>query len=148
MVYRRIKSHKMTEDELRLIWSKEYCEKPIITFDGIAVHFFSRMFDHCFYESDNRRAKDKNILSYNRLEKIYWIKNALTDPDSKLKIGWDSKSKSYNHSKRVAIVKDNYIVVILIYRQNSARFITAFEVNDEENLKKILKGPDWPQKKR
>lgn len=143
MVYRRIKPHKLTEDELREIWSKEYCEKPIITFDGIAVNFFSRMFDHCFYESDNRRKKDKSILSLNRLEKIFWIKDALEDSDSIRKVGWDSSKKSYDHSRRVAIVKDNYIVVILIYGEKLARFITAFEVNDEENLKKILNGPDW-----
>lgn len=133
----------MTEEELRQIWSKEYCEIPIITFDGIAVKFFSRMFDHCFYESDNRIKKDKSILSLNRLEKIYWIKDALEDPDSIRKVGWDSSKKSYDHSRRVAVVKDNYIVVILIYGEKLARFITAFEVNDEENLKKILNGPDW-----
>lgn len=143
MVYKRIKPFQMEEAELRLIWKEVYCESPIVTFDGISVQFYTHMFDHCFYESADRRKKDKSILSLNRLEKIYWIKDALEDPDSMRKIGWDSKTKSYDRSRRVAIVKDNYIVVIMIFRNKKARFITAFEVNDEENLKKIVNGPDW-----
>ncbi len=143
MVYKRIKPFQMEEEELRLIWKEVYCESPIVTFDGISVQFYTNMFDHCFYESADRRKKDKSILSLNRLEKIYWIKDALEDPDSMRKIGWDSKTKSYDRSRRVAIVKDNYIVVIMIFRNKKARFITAFEVYDEENLKKIVNGPDW-----
>ena len=143
MVYKRIKPFQMEEEELRLIWKEVYCESPIVTFDGISVQFYTNMFDHCFYESADRRKKDKSILSLNRLEKIYWIKDALEDPDSMRKIGWDSKTKSYDRSRRVAIVKDNYIVVIMIFRNKKARFITAFEVNDEENLEKIVNGPDW-----
>lgn len=143
MAYRRIKPYNLTEEELRKIWSDTYCNEPVITFDGIEVQFYSNMFDHCFFESDNRRKGDKSILSYNRLEKIYWIKDALEDPTSVIKKGWDSKKKSYDNSRRVTLVKENYIVVILIYRAKKARLITAFEVNDRENLEKIRNSPDW-----
>ncbi len=143
MSYKKIKPHKMTEDDLREIWRIEYCEQQIKTFDDILVQFYSSMFDHCFFESANRHTKDKSLLSFNRLKKIYWIKEALQDPDAKLKIGWDSKSKAYNDKRRVALVKGNYIVVIVIFALKRARFITAYEVNDDGNLQKIMDGPDF-----
>lgn len=147
MAYKKIKSYNYTEDELRIIWSNTYCEKPILTFDKIEVQFYSDMFDHCFYESENRREKDKSILSLNRLERIYWIKEALEDPDTIRKQGWNSKRKQYDSKRRVTLVKGNYIVVIVIYAEKKARFITAYEVNIEENLRKILRSPDWVKKK-
>jgi len=143
MAYKKIKPQNYTEDELRRLWSEIYCEKPIKTFDNIEVRFYSSMFDHCFYESESRIKKDKSILSFNRLEKIYWIKDALEDPESIKKIGWDSKEKRYDKARRVTLVKGNYIVVIVIYSFGKARFITAYEVNDDENLKKIKNSPDW-----
>lgn len=143
MKYRKIKPYFLSEEELRTIWSETYCEKDIFTFDGIKVDFFSNMFDHCFYESANRKKADKSILSYNRLEKIFWIKDALEDEKSIRKIGWDKKTKSYDKARRVTIVKNNYVVVIVIYRERKARFITAYEVNDEKNLELIKKSPDW-----
>lgn len=143
MPYKKIKPYNLTETELRELWDKEYCELVIKTFDDIVVQFFANMFDHCFYESDNRKAKDKSILSYNRLEKIYWIKDALADPDSILKRGWDAKTKTYTNSRRVNLVKGNYIVVIVIFAEKKARFITAYEVNDDENLELIKNSPDF-----
>lgn len=143
MAYKKIKSYKYTEDQLREIWSKEYCEQTIITFDDIVVKFYSNMFDHCFYESANRQEKDKSILSLNRLEKIYWIKDTLADPTSIRKQGWDGKNKTYNNSRRVNLVKGNYIVVIKIYAHKKARFITAYEINNDDNLQKIKNSPDW-----
>ncbi|PIQ35357.1 MAG: hypothetical protein COW63_00615 [Bacteroidetes bacterium CG18_big_fil_WC_8_21_14_2_50_41_14] len=143
MPYKKLKSYRYTEAELREIWSETYCEKVIVTFDNIVVKFYSGMFDHCFFESDDRLKKDKSLLSFNRLEKIYWIKEALEDPDAILKKGWISKLKSYDNNRRVTIVKGNYIVVIQIYAANKARFITAYEVNDNKNLELILNSPDW-----
>jgi len=143
MPYKKLKSYQYTEAELREIWSETYCEKVIVTFDKIVVKFYSEMFDHCFFESDDRLKKDKSLLSFNRLEKIYWIKEALEDPDAILKQGWISKLKSYDNNRRVTIVKGNYIVVIQIYADKKARFITAYEVNDNKNLELILNSPDW-----
>lgn len=143
MAYKKIKSYKYSEAELRQIWSETYCEQKIVTFDDIVVKFYSNMFDHCFYESANRQEKDKSILSLNRLEKIYWIKDALEDPNSICKQGWDGNNKTYNNSRRVTIVKGNYIVIIIIYAEKKARFLTAYEVNNDRNLQKILNSPDW-----
>lgn len=143
MAYKKIKPYKYSEEELREIWSEEYCNQTIITFDEIEVKFFSSMFDHCFFESANRKEKDKSILSLNRLEKIYWIKDTLLDPDSIRKQGWDKNKKKYINSRRVNLVKDNYIVVIKVFSKYKARFITAYEVNNDDNLEKIKNSPDW-----
>lgn len=75
--------------------------------------------------------------------KIFWIKDALMDSEAELKIGWDSKTKSYDKSRRVTLVKGNYVVVILLFGEKKARFITAYEVNDGENLEKIKNSPGY-----
>jgi hypothetical protein len=146
MSYKKIKAHKMTNDELRDLWRTEYCLPTIKiqTTDGILVKFYEDMFDHCFFESDNRKKGDKSILSYNRLEKMLWIKDTLSDPTAILKLGWDRDTKSYTTKKRVALVKENYVVIISLIKQNMAKFITAYEIQEEENISKILGSPDWP----
>lgn len=143
MAYKKIKSYLLTEEEMREIWQIEYCQKNIFTFDGILVKFYPEMFDHCFFESANRKKGDKSILSLNRLEKIYWIKDTLEDPSSILKKGWLKKAKVYDNSRRVALVKGNYIVIIKIYAIKKARFISAYEINDDKNVTKIMDSPDW-----
>ena len=147
MAYKKIKPQNFTEEELREIWKTEYCNAPIVTFDGVSVKFYEDKFDHLFYESENRKLKDKSILSYNRLEKIYWIKDTLQDADATLKIGWDGKNKTYDESRRVALVKGNYVVVIILFSTTKARFVTAYEITDDENLEKIMQSPDFEHKK-
>lgn len=145
MGYKKIKVHRMTEGDLRKLWKNEYCDptKPIYTFDKVLVKFFENMFDHCFYESADRRARDKSILSLNRLEKMLWIKDTLHDPTAILKKGWDKKKKTYDSSRRVAFVKGNYIVVIRFTGVLRAQFVTAFEHQDDGNINKIINSPDW-----
>ncbi len=87
MLYKKIKSHSMPEAVLRQLWADTYCDPaaPIFTFDKIRVQFFPEMFNHAFYESIDRRAKDKSELSLNRCEKMLWVKDALEDADAILK---------------------------------------------------------------
>lgn len=143
MSYKKIKSYNMTEGELRKLWQQTYCNAPIHTFDGIEVRFFSEMFDHAFFESDNRKAKDKSILSLNRCEKMLWIKDILEDNSAMLKQGWINQTKSYDNNRRVALIKGNYVVVINIFKQGRARFITAFQIDDSKTLEMFKNGPDW-----
>lgn len=144
MAYKKIKPYLIDEEsresEMRKIWKEEYCDEEIETFDGVKVKFYEDMFDHCFYESDNRKEKDKSILSLNRLEKILWIKETLKDADAILKKGWDTKEKEYYKDRRVAIVKDNYVVVIRFTGVLKAKLVTAYEKNDIDN---ILQAPDF-----
>jgi hypothetical protein len=143
MAYNKIKSYLMSEAELRQLWSDTYCNSPVTTFDGIKVKFYSNMFEHAFFESYNRIEKDKSILSLNRCEKMLWIKDTLEDSKAVLKQGWIKKTKTYDNNRRVALVKENYVVIILIYAIKQARLISAYEINDDDNLKLFLEGPDW-----
>lgn len=140
MAYKKIKPQNLSEDELREIWRTEYCEHDIVTFDNVHVKFYENMFDHAFFESADRVAKDKSILSLNRLQKIHWIKDTLQDKDAILKKGWDTKNKEYFNDRRVAVVKGNYVVIIRFTGLLKAKFVTAYEKNDIEN---IMKSPDF-----
>ena len=112
MKYRKIKSHQLSEADMRKMWGEEYCLTEIETFDRIMVKCYADMFDHIFYESFDRIEKDKSILSLNRLEKMLWIKDVLQDRGAILKKGWNSKDKEYFKDRRVAIVKGYYVVII------------------------------------
>jgi hypothetical protein len=150
MNYKKLKPHTIDEvtreQDLRLLWKEVYCDstKPIHTFDGIWVKFYEDMFDHCFFESTNNIAKDKSILSLNRLEKLLWIKDTLEDTASLLKQGWDKDKKAYVANRRVTLVKGNYIVIISINKSRTqARFITAYEIQNDEKINQIKQAPDW-----
>lgn len=144
MEYRKLKPHLLAEEcrelEMRKLWKEEYCKEEIETFDGVKVKFYEDMFDHCFYESDNRKKKDKSILSLNRLEKMLWIKDTLQDGTAILKKGWDTKEKEYYKDRRVAIVKNNYVVIIRFTGLLKAKLVTAYQKSDIEN---ILNSPDF-----
>lgn len=144
MEYKKLKPHLLAEEfrelEMRKLWKEEYCLADIETFDGVKVKFYEDMFDHCFFESDNRKKKDKSILSLNRLEKMLWIKDTLQDGTAILKKGWDTKEKEYYKDRRVAIVKNNYVVIIRFTALLKAKLVTAYQKNDIEN---ILDSPDF-----
>ncbi len=140
MMYSKIKSYNYTEEELRELWKNEYCLYPIITFDNVEVKFYEDMFDHVFYESINKKTKDKSILSLNRLEKILWIKDTLRDSSAILKMGWDNENKAYFKDRRVAVVKENYVVIIRFTGVLKAKLVTAYEKTDIQN---VLQGPDF-----
>lgn len=144
MAYKKIKPHLIPEEEreekMRALWYEEYCKEVIETFDGVKVSFYEDMFNHCFFESFNREEKDKSILSLNRLEKILWIKDTLQDNQAILKKGWNKTDKVYYTDRRVAIVKDNYVVIIRFTGYLKAKLVTAYEKNDIEN---VLQGPDF-----
>jgi predicted RNA binding protein with dsRBD fold (UPF0201 family) len=144
MAYKKLKPHLIDESkreaEMRKLWHDEYCINEIETFDEVKVKFYDDMFDHCFYESANRKEKDKSILSLNRLEKMLWIKDTLQDGEAILKKGWDNYHKIFYMNRRVAIVKENYVVIIRFTGKLKAKLVTAYEKNDVEN---ILKNPDF-----
>lgn len=149
--YKLIVAKDYTEQYFRDMWTAAYCKQEIYTFDGIRVYFYDDNFDHAFYESTDRRqgihkSKKKDVLSLKRLARLYWIKDVLRDPDAELYVGYESKTKSYTRSKRVAVVKNNYIVVIQIYADKKAKFITAYVA--DESIGKIKEGPKWSDTKK
>ena len=139
-----------TEEELRRIWAEEYCRKVIKTHDGIRVHFYDSNFDHAFYESSVRngssnKPKSKDIFSPRRAARMMWIKDVLADKEAKMYVGYDSKIKGYTRSKRVSVVKGDYVVVIQLYKEDQARFITAYVADN--SIDKIKSGPEWTPEK-
>jgi hypothetical protein len=140
MEYKKLKPQNMSEEELRQLWKTEYCISEILTFDNIKVKFYEDMFDHVFFESADRIEKDKSILSYNRLEKMLWIKDVLKDSTAILKKGWNTKDKEYYKDRRLAIVKGNYVVIIRFTGLLKAKLVTAYEKTDIDN---ILDSPDF-----
>jgi len=131
------------EAAYRHLYLQTYCNPviPIITFDGIQVRFFADRFDHAFFESFNRKLADKAQFSLVRAQRILWIKDTLEDPTADLRVGWDKKSKSYDKSFRVAVVKYNYVVIIWVKGNSQAKFITAYEADN--SIGKILGSPVW-----
>lgn len=132
------------------IYKKFYCKKTISTFDGINVKFYVSNFEHAFYESESRKKKDKSIFSYKRANRIYWIKWVLENPNAELYIGYNSKIKSYDKSRRVAVYVENYVVIIGLDRFNSkkAKFITAYIADGingkgEKAIDLIKSGKRW-----
>ncbi len=145
--YIQVVAKDRTEAEWRDLWDAAYCRACITTFDGIHVHFYYDNFDHAFFESSDRRrsankAKKKDILSMRRLSRFFWIKDVLRDPNAELYVGYDSSTKSISKKRRVAIVKDNYVVVIQLYSETEAKFITAY-VADQSSIHKIKQSPSW-----
>jgi hypothetical protein len=136
-------------DYYKNIYENHYCKQPVLTFDNISVFFKSESFEHAFYESANRKAKDKTIFSYPRANRIYWIKWVLQNPNALLFKGYDHNTKSYDKNRRIAVCVDDYVVVIQLGRNPSkATFITAYVADGtngkgEKAIDLILGGEKW-----
>ncbi len=60
-----------------------------------------------------------------------------------LKKGWDRKTKSYDNSRRVAFVKESYVVIIEFTGVKKAIFVSAYELQTDKNIHNIKESPDW-----
>ncbi len=135
-----------TVDEYKAHYEKVYCKGPITTFDGIMVRFRKDRFEHCFSES-TKRNKVKDCFSKPRAKRIDWIKATLKDPNAELHVGWDGKKKRYDCTHRVALVVNDYVVVIRLSGKSKAQFVTAYVADSASTLAKIKGSPKWvPQK--
>jgi hypothetical protein len=140
--YQQLVAKDYTEENFREIWHERYCNQEIYTFDNIRVKFYDNNFDHAFFESSDRSAGNKDVLSLRRLSRILWIKDALEDPNAELHVGYLSKKQAQCGKRRVTLVKGNYVVIIQLYKADEAKFITAF-VADPDTLNKVKSDPLW-----
>ncbi|MEZ5433538.1 MAG: hypothetical protein R3F31_20725 [Verrucomicrobiales bacterium] len=62
-----------------------------------------------------------------RAERLEWIAVALQT--RRQIVRWDRDTKTYDKTRRVTLVCGNYVVVIALTRETSARFITAYVAN-------------------
>lgn len=135
--------HYATEAEYRLHYEAHYCRATIHTFDGLRVYFSKQQLDDAFYESADRKARDKSVFSRPRAERMDWIRVALEDSTAELYAGWDRDKKVVDRKRRVAVVYGDYVVVLQAnLRKAKAIFITAYIAN-AATLAKIRSNPRW-----
>jgi len=135
--------HYSSIDEYRQHYESHYGRAQIYTFDGLRVYFPKQQFKDAFFESASRRRRDKSVFSWQRAERIDWIKAALQDSSADLFVGWNRDKKTYALERRVCVAYGNYVVVLRVAKnKKTATFITAY-VADETTIQKIRSGPRW-----
>lgn len=132
-----------TVDDYRLHFENKYCCHSLQTFDAISVRFIKTDFDHAFYESSGIRGQKKDTFSFTRAERVDWIEKALLDASAELYQGWDKNRKVIDPTRRVAVVDGNYVVIIQIFKNGRARFITAYVADSYPTILKIKSSPKW-----
>lgn len=134
-------------DECRKYFEEKYCKEDLITFDNIAVRFYPEKFDDAFFESKNKKERDKSIFSIKRAERIDWIEYVLKSEEAELYVGWNRDKKTYRKDRRIAIISpENYVVIITLLKDNNAKFITAYLADSPNTAKLIRKNPRWTKK--
>jgi len=131
-----------SEGEYRTHFERVYCKGTISTHDEIEVRFSKKNFDHCFYES-SQRDRNKDQFSWQRADRIDWIKATLQSPQAILKQGWDRDRRRNTCESRVALVKDEYVVVIRLTSEKEAFFVTAYVADDPYSIQRIKGSPRW-----
>jgi len=134
-----------TEAQYRQHYQRVYCQQPITTFDGIPVFFRRNQLDHCMFERSGRDGV-KDVFSRVRAERIDWIKATLGNPKADLYQGWDKKKRKNDKNNRVAVVYENFVVVIRLKRRQDrsvekADFVTAYQADN--SIQKIRRMPRW-----
>ncbi|QEG34861.1 hypothetical protein Pr1d_21490 [Bythopirellula goksoeyrii] len=124
----------------RTHFENNYCKAPIMTYDGIAVRFRKKDFDHCCFQSSLRNS-DKDTFSIPRAIRLDWIRFVLQNRDAPKYQGWNKKKRCHDPDRRVAL-EGNYIVVIAMISDTKANFITAYPA-EQYAINLVKKGPKW-----
>ena len=131
-------------EEYKQYYIDKYCKNPIITFDGIKVKFYNDQFEHSFYESSNHIERNKDVFSWERAKRIDWIEYVLTNPYAEVHVGWDRDKKTYSKDRRVAIITpENYVVIIRLNNNGTAKYITSYLADTPRSAREILNSPMW-----
>lgn len=133
-----------TVAEYRAHYERVYCRGNIQTFDGIRVFFGAGKFGHMFYESTARDGR-KDVFSPVRAQRIDWVKATLERPDADLFEGWDKGAQRYDSTRRVAVVYENFVVVVAMGLKLDgslkANFVTCYQADN--SIGKIRASPIW-----
>ncbi len=83
------------------------------------------------------------MFSLKRAMRMDWIPAALADPNVPCFQGWNRNKRRYDPTWRVAVVVDDFVIVIGIRRSRSgvmkADFITCYRADN--SIGKILQSP-------
>lgn len=133
-----------TPAEYKAHFERAYCRSVVATFDGIRVYFSVEKFGHCFYESSMRDGK-KDVFSTVRAERIDWIGATLASRDASLYQGWNKTDRAADASRRVAVVFEDFVVVVQVGLKQSgelrANFVTCYQADN--SIEKIKSSPVW-----
>lgn len=136
--------HYASVAEYRSHYERVYCRGNIQTFDSIRVYFGASKFDHAFYESTARDG-NKDVFSQVRAQRIDWIKATLEHQEAALFEGWDRTSRQYDATRRVAVVYEDFVVVIAMglkqHGSLKANFVTCYQADN--SIGKIRSSPAW-----
>lgn len=136
--------HYETVAEYRAHYERVYCRGNIQTFDGIRVYFAASKFGHMFYESTARDGQ-KDAFSPIRAQRIDWIKSTLEHQHAALYEGWDKVARGYDSTRRVAVVYEDFVVVVAMgLKQDGtlkANFVTCYQADN--SIGKIRTSPAW-----
>lgn len=129
------------EASYRAHFNARYCNVSIVTFDGVAVQFFPKMFDHAFYRDSSPTARDKVIFDLQRAQRMDWINAMLANPSMELYRRVMPNLKV----RRIALeATERYAVIIQMGKNSSqARFTTAYIVDSNSALAKMRSNPRW-----
>lgn len=146
MLYRRL-LYLRNPGDYRRHFREAYCQEPVVTFDGVQVSFYEKHFGHAFFEGVSYgypyRVVPKTSFSFERAERIDWMRQALLDDDAELYWGLDRLGGGYTLKRRVCIAGGEYVVVIEYHRPDEAEFVTAFP-GSARTLRKLRHSPRWP----
>lgn len=133
-----------TEDEYRQHFVDTYCRGPLLSYDGIPVYFRQDRFSHAFFECSQRDGC-KDVFSTSRAERIDWIAFALRDPGAELYAGWYSGGQRYDHSRRLTVVVNDFVVIIRLKKKKDGflkgEFVTCYVADN--SIGKIRQSPRW-----
>ncbi len=63
-----------TVDEYKRHYEKHYQRGNIVTFEDIRIYFKPQKFGHAFYENSQKKEGPKDRFSYERAQRMDWIK--------------------------------------------------------------------------
>jgi len=134
-----------SETDYRKHYESTYCRRIIITADNIRIYFHPQKFGHAFYENSQNKPGAKDIFSPIRAQRMDWIKATLTHPKAKLFFGWNKEQKTYEYSRRVSVIYEEFVVIVEM-RVNKkdelkGNFITCYAA--DRSINSILNSPTW-----
>ena len=130
------------EAAYRKYFSENYIDGPkILTFDGIWVKFFPSDFDHAFFESISRSARDKSLFSILRAQRMNWISSVLNNGAAEL-----YRYIENGKLRRIALDPDEFYLVVIGFPKESseyAYFVTAYVADSEATLNNVRANSKW-----
>jgi hypothetical protein len=120
--------------------------EAILTFDGISVRFRKQDFDHCCFKS-TKKDDVKDSFCERRASRIDWIRHSLQLATAELHVGWNKKKRMYDFTRRVSIIENSFVTVIVVTGDKTAKFWTSYHCADKTTIRKIRSGPKWGAKR-